>query len=199
MGLNEVLLVPLPTRRREALLLGSEQAMDVLHKSGLADRSIAGGRGPSPQVLRSILSLGGAQATRQAGALIDCGRIVSISKETMEQLKTGEPMRDAAGNMLGLVLNNSGRIRHVMRLGEAGPQALVASNAARLAMMVALGEQLQHIEQQLVAIRETLERLAADVDRHRLWGAFIRSRSRPGIPSSPNSMQERPSVGARAE
>ena len=170
-GPDEVMLVPLPTRRNEALLLGSRQAMGVFERSGLGERMGRSPRGPLPQIVRRVMYFGTAQANRKAQKWIDSGRIVALSEETMEQLKRNGPAFDKAGNMLGLIRGSRGRMKHVMRLDKNAAQTIVASNAATLAMTAALGAQLEHIEQQLTEIRETLNGLVNDIDRRRLAGA----------------------------
>src|SRR5687767_14601533 len=52
-GLDELVLVPLPNRRDEALVIGSEVALGVLDDSGLTRRPASGRPGPLPQLIRS--------------------------------------------------------------------------------------------------------------------------------------------------
>lgn len=162
-----VVLVPLPNGRNEALALGTDATLDAFEASGLGRRSDVGSAGPLGQVVRQVINVGGQGATKRADKQIDAGRIVSLSDETMQQLATNKAAHDKAGNMLGLVRGNKG-ITHVMRLDRAGAKAVTASNAATLAMTAALSQQLEHIEEQLTEIRETLDGLVADTDRERL-------------------------------
>src|SRR5207245_2210590 len=76
---NELVLVPLPNRVNEALVLGSEHALGVLDASGLSRRSAPGASGPLPQLVRSAMAGGGIEATRRAQRGIDSGRIVALS------------------------------------------------------------------------------------------------------------------------
>lgn len=163
-----VVLVPLPNGRNEALALGTDATLDAFESSGLGRRSDVGSAGPLRQVVRQVINVGGQGATKRADKQIDAGRIVSLSDETMKQLATNKAAHDKAGNMLGLVRGNKGTITHVMRLDRAGAKAVTASNAATLAMTAALSQQLEHIEEQLTEIRETLGGLVADTDRERL-------------------------------
>src|SRR5919108_5295774 len=165
---DPVVLVPLPTRRGEALVLGSERSLEAFDRSGLTRRSPASARGPLPQVVRQVMAHGCWNANRNAQTGIDSGRIVALSEETMKQLKTGRPVYDKSGNVLALVRGEKGRLQHVMRLDRAGAQDVVASNVATLAVTAALSQQLEHIEQQLTQIRATLDGLVADIDRGRL-------------------------------
>jgi hypothetical protein len=167
-GLDELVLVPLPNRRDEALVIGSEVALSVLDDSGLTRRPTTGRPGPLPQLIRSGMAAGGLQATRHAQTGVDSGRLVALSRETMEHLDKGKPVYDKANNMLGIVKDDKGKIRHVMRLDQKGAQAVVASNAATLAVTAALSQQLEQIAEQLAEISETLEGMVRDKDRERL-------------------------------
>jgi len=169
---DDVVLVPLPNRRNEAIALGTNDSLDAFEKSGLGQRSGVRSTGPLPQVIRQVANLGGQAANRRADKQIDAGRIVALSDETMEQLKKNKAVRDKGGQMLGLVRGDKGKITHVMRLDKAGAKAMTASNAATLAMTAALSQQLEHIEKQLTEIRETLDGLVADADRERLAKAI---------------------------
>lgn len=86
----------------------------------------------------------------------------------MEHLNKGEPVYDNAKNMLGIVKGEKGRITHVMRLDRMGAQAVVASNAATLAVTAALSQQLNQIAEQLTEISATLDGMVRDKDRERL-------------------------------
>lgn len=163
-----VVLVPLPNGRNEALALGTDATLDIFESSGLGRRSEVGSGGPLPQVVRQVIGAGGQAVTKHADQQIDAGRIVALSDETMKHLATNKAAHDKAGNMLGLVRGNKGEFTHVMRLDRAGAKAVTASNAATLAMTAALSQQLEHIEEQLTEIRETLDGLVADNDRERL-------------------------------
>jgi hypothetical protein len=59
-----------------------------------------------------------------------------------------------------------------MRFDRAGAQAVVASNAATLAMTMAVSQQLGHIEEQLTEIRETLGDLMETLDLERIADAM---------------------------
>ena len=170
----DILLVPMPTRgnqtalQREALALGSQEALEAFERSGLGQRTPGPSRGPLRQVVRRVMAVGAHGATRDADRDIEAGRIVALSKETMEQLERHKPAYAKSGEMLGLVRGDKGRIRHVMRLDRHGAKAVVASNAATLAMSAAVGEQLDRIEEQLTEIKDTVKQLLDDADRKRL-------------------------------
>jgi hypothetical protein len=170
----DILLVPMPTRanqtalQREALALGSLEALEAFERSGLGQRTPGPSRGPLRQVVRRVMAVGAQGATRNADRDIEAGRIVALSKETMEQLEKHKPAYAKSGQMLGLVRGDKGRIRHVMRLDRHGAKAVVASNAATLAMSAAVGEQLDRIEEQLTEIKNTVKQLLDDADRKRL-------------------------------
>jgi hypothetical protein len=165
---DDVILVPLPTNRDEALLIGSSEALAVLDSSGLTRRPSREAPGPLPQLVRSGMAAGGLEGTRRAQQGIDCGRIVALSEETMKHLDKGKPVYDKASNMLGVVKGNKGKISHVMRLDQKGAQAVVASNAATLAVTAALSHQLDQIAEQLADISDTLDGMVRDKDRERL-------------------------------
>lgn len=166
--LDEVVLVALPNRRDEGLVLGSSEAVSIFERSGLAERSSPTAAGPLPQIIRQVMTLGASRINQGAKGEIDSGRIVKLSAETVEQLRRHGPALDKAGKMLGVVRGAKGRMTHVMRLDAGAAKAIVASNAATLALTAALSAQLQHIEQQLTEIRETLDGLVRDNDRRRL-------------------------------
>jgi len=167
-GDDELVLVPLPNSRAEALVLGSDRALEVLDASGLTKRPSADTPGPLPQLVRSGMAVGGLETTRHAQHGIDSGRIVALSEETMRHLGRGKPVYDHAKNMLGVVRGDKGRIKHVMRLDKMGAQAVVASNAATLAVTAALSQQLAKMEQLLAEINETLQEMVRTTDRKRL-------------------------------
>jgi hypothetical protein len=167
-GRDDLILVPLPNRRDEALILGSSRALDVLDASGLTERPSDHAPGPLPQLVRSAMATGGIKSTRRAQDGIDSGRIVALSKETMGHLDKGKPVFDKAGNMLGIVKGEKDKISHVMRFDKRGAQAVVASHAATLAVTAALSQQLDQIAEQLADISETLEGMVRDKDRERL-------------------------------
>ena len=108
------------------------------------------------------------QINQEAQTGIDSGRIVTLSRETMEQLRRHGPAYDKTGKILGVLRGSKGQMKHIMRLDRSAASAMVASNAATLAMTAALSAQLGHIEQQLTEIRETLDGLVQDSDRKRL-------------------------------
>jgi len=165
---DDLVLVPLPNHRSEALVIGREEALAVLDASGLTKRPGEGGAGSLPQLVRAGMAAGGLEATRRAQNGVDSGRLVALSKETMEHLDKGKPVYDKANNMLGVVKGDKGRISHVMRLDKKGAQAVVASNAATLAVTAALSQQLEQLAEQLAEISETLEGMVRDKDRERL-------------------------------
>ena len=166
------LLVPLPNARDEALVLGSDQELAALERSGLIQETAGPSKGPLPQVVRTVIAAGGTEANRRAAAGVESGRIVALSKDTMKHLEKNRAARDRAGNMLGLIRGEKGRMAHVMRLDKAGAKAVVASNAATLAMTAAVSQQLEHIEQQLTEIRETLDDMMETADIERLGDAI---------------------------
>lgn len=168
---GDALLVPLPNRRNEALVMGSEQQLATLESAGLFRDSDGPSAGPLPQAIRTVLFAGGSEATRQANRGIDSGRIVALSRETMEALQRNPAARDKSGRMLGLVRGKRG-FTHVMRLEKAGAKAVMASNAATLAMTAAVSQQLAHIEQQLTEIRGTLDEMREDTALEKLADAM---------------------------
>lgn len=169
------MLVPLPTARNEALVLGSSKQLETLQTAGLIKELDGPQVGPLPGALRGALAAGGGEATRRAQAGIDAGRIVALSEETMKHLKRGAAARDKVGNTLGIVRGKKG-FTHVMRLDKAGAKAVMASNAATLAMTAAVSQHLAHIEQQLGEIRETLDEMRGDAQIEKLSDAISTNR-----------------------
>lgn len=167
-----VLLAPLPNALGEALILGSDQELAALERAGLIKEALGPSNGPLPQVVRTVMAVGGMEANRRAAKGVESGRIVALSKESLKQLEKNRAARDKSGNMLGLIRGEKGRIAHVIRLDKAGAKAVVASNAATLAMSAAVSQQLEHIDQQLSAIRETLGDMMETADIERLGDAI---------------------------
>lgn len=169
---DDVVIVPLPNAApagmAEALVLGNEQALEILDQTGLSRRAGENGPGLVPMLVRRTMAVAGVGATSRAQGGIDSGRIVALSEESMKHLEKGKPVYDNANNLLGIVRGDKGRIQHVVRFDRAGAQAVVASNAATLAVTAALSAQLESIEHQLAEISETLQGLVADQDRARL-------------------------------
>lgn len=169
-SVGEVVLMPLPNQRGEALALGSPHALAALEDSGLATRAGGEARGPLPQLIRETIAFGGSEATRRTNKGIDSGRIVALADETVKHMSSNKPTLDQAGKTLGVVRGKKGFV-HVARFDKAGAKALTASNAATLAMTAALSQQLASIEKQLEEIQETLDELLGDMDRERLADA----------------------------
>src|SRR5689334_23144849 len=65
--IRETLLIPLPNRRNEALILGAESELAALEKAGLISRSPGPSSGPLPQVVRTLIAAGGPEANRRLG------------------------------------------------------------------------------------------------------------------------------------
>jgi hypothetical protein len=167
-GPDDLILVPLPNRRNEGLVVGSAEALAILDESGLTARRSADTPGALPQLVRAAMGAGGTEATRRASGHVDSGRLVMLAPETVEHMKKGKPVYDSAGNVLALVRGDRGRLKHVARFDKAGAQAAMASNAATLAVTAALSQQLDQIAEQLTEISETLAGMVADNDRERL-------------------------------
>jgi hypothetical protein len=174
---DDLVLVALPNHRGQALVMGSDEALSVLDSSGLLARPSGDAPGQLQQLVRSTMGVGGADATVRAQRGIDSGRIVALSDETMRHLSTGKPVYDKAKNMLGVVKGDKGKIKHVMRLDKKGAQALVASNAATLAMTAAVGQQLAAIGEKLAEISDTLEKMVREKDAERLAGVIASNRA----------------------
>jgi hypothetical protein len=173
---DDVLLLPVPNSLNEGLVLGSASALEAFDHSGLSHRSARGGSGPLPQVVRKLMATAGTGATNVAGKQVESGRLVALSTETMEALRKGPPAYDKAGNMLGLVRGDRGRIAHVMRLDKGAAKAMVASNAATLAMTAAVSQQLEHIEQQLAELGRGIDLLAEEKRQERFANAVAANR-----------------------
>lgn len=173
---DDVMLLPVPNSRNEGLVLGSESALEAFDRSGLSYRSPRGGSGPLPQVVRKLMTTVGTGATNVAGKQIESGRLVALSTETMEALRKGPPAYDKAGNMLGLVRGDRGRIAHVMRLDKGAAKAMAASNAATLAMTAAVSQQLEHIEEQLAQLGRSIDLLGEEKREERFANAVAANR-----------------------
>lgn len=165
---DDIVLVPLPNQTGQALIVGSDAALEVFDQSGLTRRETAGGVGPVPQLVRNAMSVAGMRSTSAFQEGAKSGRIVALAPETMKQLEKGKPAYDKAGNVLALVRGDGGKLKHVMRFDKAGAQAAAASNMATLAVTAALSQQLEAISAQLQEMSETLEGMVRDKDRERL-------------------------------
>jgi hypothetical protein len=87
------LLVPLPSARDEALVLGSDDGLAALERAGLIHTTSGPSSGPLPQVVRTVIAAGGTEANRRAAEGVESGRIVALSKETMKQLERNSAAR----------------------------------------------------------------------------------------------------------
>lgn len=157
-GDSGVLIVPIPNRADDVLLLGASHQLDAIESSPGVTQSASPGMPLIPQVVRDVIAAGGSAATRKYAKGVEAGRVVSITDESMKQLQRGKQVYDKGGNALGLVRGKRG-ISHVMRFSKSAPRAAVASNAATLAMTAAVSQQLGQIEEQLEEISRAVERL----------------------------------------
>jgi hypothetical protein len=171
-GPGDLVLVPFPNDTRQALVVGSEDALAIFDQSGLTKRDTSAGPGLVPQLVRDAMAAGGLSATDlfQQGA--NSGRIVALTPETAKRWEKGTPVYDKAGNLLASIRGEKGRFSSPMQLEKAGAQVAAASNLATLAVTAALSQQLEAISQQLQEMTETLEGMVKDKDRERLSDAI---------------------------
>ena len=162
---GDVMLVPLPSRTNEALVLGAEHSLAPFDDAGLTSGPSAHSPGPLPQLARAVLGTAGAGSQIQAQRDVMSGRIVRLTDDTVRHMRSGRPVYDSAGNMLGVIKGDRGKWKHVARFDRAGTQAITAANAATLAMTVAVGMQLEGIERQLEEISATLGTMMREKDQ----------------------------------
>lgn len=178
--LASITLVPLPNGRHEAVALGSDESLAALEDSGLIRRTNVATPGTVSKLLRSGVGLAGAGANLQAARQVGSGKIVELTDSSYAAVKKYGPLLDKAGDQLGVV-RGSRHIEGVLRFKSSGPKALMASNAATLAMTLAISQQLGDIEEKLEEIQETLNTLVADVDNRRLAAAVAANRALESI------------------
>jgi len=90
------------------------------------------------------------------------GRLVRLSQQTVEAMKTGKKLVDANGNILGVIQNGKGKFKHVVRFKDMGNlQALSGATGALSAM--AVQAQLQRIEDAIAALDTKVSFLVDEV------------------------------------
>jgi hypothetical protein len=74
-------------------VLGSDDGLAALEKTGLFKEAPASFRGPLPQVVRTLIATGGTSVNRKAARGVDSGRIVALSRDTWKELAKYGPTR----------------------------------------------------------------------------------------------------------
>jgi hypothetical protein len=97
------------------------------------------------------------------------GGYLKLSEESRRQLADGNPVVARTGGMLGMVNDEKGHRRHLLRFTDyktAADPNLIRS-AATLKAMAAIQEQLEAVEERL-QVQKTLGRLCQELDYERL-------------------------------
>jgi hypothetical protein len=163
-----ITLAPVPNNRNEALAIGSEAAVAALEQSGLVARAGTQGPGTMAKLLRTGTALLGTGSIVETDRKIQSGHLVEMTDKSFKELQKFGPTLDKAGNPLGIIRNEKS-INSIVRFKPAaGVNPMVMSNAATLAMTIAVSQQLGNIEEKLGEIQETLDQLLADTDRRRI-------------------------------
>jgi hypothetical protein len=98
------------------------------------------------------------------------GGYLKLSDESRRQLAEGKPVVTRTGELLGMVNDDKGKRRHLLRFSDykvaANPNLVMA--AANLQALAGLQEQLEAVEERLIEVQKTLETLCKELDRDRL-------------------------------
>jgi hypothetical protein len=164
-------VLPPTDEHASAVLLGRTDSLAVLESAGLlAPRAK---RRPFQQLIDRV---GGERRDGERRRLPELadepleGGYLKLSEDSRRQLAGGKPVVARAGGMLGMVNDEKGDRRHLLRFTDyksAADPNLIRS-AATLKAMAAIQEQLEAVEERLIQVQETLGRLCQELDYDRL-------------------------------
>lgn len=168
---DEVLVLPPADEHSSAVVLARKDALTVLESAGLlAPRDK---RRPFQQLVDRVGRERRDGERRRLQELADEpleGGYLKLSEESRRQLADGKPVVARTGEMLGMVNDERGKRRHLLRFTDyktAADPNLIRS-AATLKAMAAIQEQLEAVEERLIQVQKTLGRLCQELDYDRL-------------------------------
>jgi hypothetical protein len=96
------------------------------------------------------------------------GRWVRLTPETARQLKKHGPVVNRAGETLGVIKGDGGRIAHVMRVDRLAGSGMALANLSGAMTSAAVSRKLDEISESLSEIQATLDRLELrnDLDQY---------------------------------
>lgn len=168
---GDVVVLPPVAGASCATVLGDADTLDTLERAGLIVRRDQ--RRPFQQLVETYTGL---QTKAKRGRLRQMadkpveGAYLKLTDESRRQLDAGQPVLARTGDLLGVVNDDHGRRRHMLRFENAitmaNPEFALA--AATLQAVLAIQEQLEAIEERLVEIQQTLGTLVRELDFGRL-------------------------------
>jgi hypothetical protein len=168
---DEVLVLPPADERASAVVLARTDSLAVLESAGLlAPRAK---RRPFQQLIDRVGRERRDGERRGLQELADEpleGGYLKLSEESRRQLADSKPVVARTGEMLGMVNDERGHRRHLLRFTDyktAADPNLIRS-AATLKAMAAIQEQLEAVEERLIQVQKTLGRLCQELDYDRL-------------------------------
>jgi DNA-binding TFAR19-related protein (PDSD5 family) len=168
---DEVLVVPPADPHASAVVLARAESMAVLEIAGLLTPRVR--RKPFQQLVDRFTQSRRDGDRRHLRKLADEpleGGYLKLSEESRRQLADGTPVVAKTGGMLGMVNNEKGHRKHLLRFTDyktlADPNLIRA--ASTLKAMAALQEQLEAVEERLIEVQKTLGRLCQELDYDRL-------------------------------
>ena len=168
---DEVLVLPPADEHASAVVLGRTDSLAVLERAGLLTPRAK--RRPFQQLIDRV---GGERRDGERRHLQELadepleGGYLKLSEESRRQLADGKPVVARTGGMLGMVNDEKGHRRHLLRFTDyktAADPNLIRS-AAPLKAMAAIQEQLEAVEERLIQVQQTLGRLCQELDYDRL-------------------------------
>lgn len=168
---DEVLVLPPADQHASAVVLARAESIAVLENAGLLTSRAK--RKPFQQLVDRFTQSRRDGDRRHLRTLADEpleGGYLKLSEESRRQLADGTPVVAKTGGLLGMVNDEKGHRKHLLRFTDyktaADPNLIRA--ASTLKAMAALQEQLEAVEERLIEVQKTLGRLCQELDYDRL-------------------------------
>jgi hypothetical protein len=168
---DEVLVLPPGDEAASAVVVARAESLAVLEGAGLLTPRAE--RKPFQQLIDRIGRERRDGERRRLQEHADEpleGGYLKLSEESRRQLADGKLVVARTGEMLGMVNDERGKRRHLLRFTDykiaADPNLIRA--AATLKAMAAIQEQLEAVEERLIQVQKTLGRLCLELDYDRL-------------------------------
>lgn len=168
---DEVLVLPPASEDAGAVVLAPSRSLEALERAGIMTPRAK--RRPFQQLVDRVALERRNGERRRLETLADEpleGGYLKLSDESRRQLEAGKPVVTRTGELLGMVNDDKGHRRYLLRFTDykvaADPNLVMA--AANLQALAGLQEQLEAVEERLIEVQQTLETLCKELDRDRL-------------------------------
>lgn len=168
---DEVLVLPPAAEDGGAVVLAPSASLAALERAGIMTPRAK--RRPFQQLINQVAGERKKGEHRRLETLADEpleGGYLKLSEESRRQLAEGKPVVTRTGELLGMVNDDTGQRRHLLRFTDykvaADPSLVMA--AANLQAMAGRQEQLEAVEERLIEVQKTLQTLCKELDRDRL-------------------------------